>query len=120
MKREINTKFFTFDQNNSGGSFVRDSQRGICEYVIIEAINSDDANSRAENIGLYFNGCEDDRDCPCCGDRWYANSDKGEDVPSLYGKPIDEMEKSWYRNTVFVHYIDGTFKEVELKEKTEA
>ena len=54
MKRTIETKFYTFSQNNSGGSFVTDSIRGIGEYVIIEALNSNDANDRAERIGLYF------------------------------------------------------------------
>ncbi len=30
MKREIETKFYTFDQNNSGGYFVEDDEAGVC------------------------------------------------------------------------------------------
>lgn len=70
-KNEIaSPKFFDFSQNNSGGSFVFDEQRGITHFVIVEAMDADHANSVAENIGLYFNGCESGNDCDCCGDRW--------------------------------------------------
>lgn len=48
-----NTKFYTFRQNNSGGSFDIDEK--LSEWVIIEAINGNDAISKAENIGIYFN-----------------------------------------------------------------
>jgi hypothetical protein len=116
MKRVIETKFYTFNQNNSGGSFVYDEEVGIGEYVIIEAINADDANSRAEDIGLYFNGCEDGYDCECCGDRWsMVWGGEGDEVPMIYGQPVEEVEKSGYRNQAYVHYIDETFKRVELK-----
>jgi hypothetical protein len=117
MKRVVNTKFYTFNQNNSGGCFVADKKRGISEFVIIEALNADDANTRAENIGIYFNGCEDGNDCPCCGDRWYQVSESdAEKIPSLYGKPVEEAEAGWSRKDVFIHYMDGKIKEVLLKE----
>ena len=60
--------FYTYSQNNSGGSFVNDDK--VCHYVIVEADNSKDANDIAEYNGIYFNGCDDDIDCPCCGARW--------------------------------------------------
>lgn len=62
-------KYFEFSQNNSGGSFVEDENLG--EYVLIEAEDLDKAIEIAEEIGIYFNGVTDERDCPCCGDRWY-------------------------------------------------
>lgn len=58
-------KFFEFSQNNSGGSFD-----GFARFVFIQARNADDANARAEKLGLYFDGCENGIDCDCCGDRW--------------------------------------------------
>ena len=117
MERVVNTKFYTFNQNNSGGSFVADKKNGISEFVIIEALTADDANTRAENIGIYFNGCEDGNDCPCCGDRWYqASESDAEKIPSLYGKPVEEAEAGWFRKDVFIHYMDGKIKEVLLKE----
>lgn len=59
--------FYTYEQNNSGGYFDYDEEKGISVYVIVEADNAKDANQRAENIGLYFYG---GADCQCCGSRW--------------------------------------------------
>ena len=119
MKREINTKFYTYNQNNSGGSFEIDKKAGISEYVCIEAMNSDAANARAENIGLYFDGCYNNIDCDCCGDRWYrADESDGKEVPSLYGNSIEEHEIQCGQKSAFIHYIDDTFKEFLFKEKT--
>ena len=62
-------KFYEFKQNNSGGSFAVNDQ--LCHNLIIEANNSEEAESKAESMGVYFNGCDEGMDCPCCGDRWY-------------------------------------------------
>jgi len=120
MERTVNTKFYEYSQNNSGGSFSNSEKEGIAEYVIIEALNSEHANTRAENIGLYFDGCDNGNDCSCCGDRWYrADESDGSDVPSIYGKPLANTEKSSYRECCFVHYLDGKFEKIEFKEKSE-
>lgn len=58
--------FYEYSQNNSGGSF--DEEMG--HSVFIEAATAEEANDRAEGMGIYFNGVENGRDCPCCGDRW--------------------------------------------------
>lgn len=115
MERTVNTKFFTFSQNNSGGNFVRDEKKGIGEYVIVEAIDYNDANTRAEAIGLYFDGYGD---CPCCGDRWSSqwSDDRGDEVPSIYGDPVEECKKSWSRDDAFIHYFDGTIERIDLKD----
>lgn len=63
------TKFYTFNQNNSGGHFDYDPETGVGYRVAIEATNAKDALRRAEDIGIYFNGCETGMDCPCCGDQ---------------------------------------------------
>ena len=116
-KKTTNTKFYTFNQNNSGGSFKTSEQAGISEYVIIEALNARDANLKAEVIGLYFNGCENDNDCPCCGDRWspiYEGDGYG--VPYIYNIPLSEVKKSYYRDSCYVHYLNGKIEKVEFKE----
>ena len=85
----IDTKFYTFRQNNSGGVFDGPV------YVIVEATSAEEANRIAENSEIvYFDGCDKGMDCPCCGDRWYPqwSDDKGDDVPSHYGEPFDEDE----------------------------
>jgi hypothetical protein len=111
MKRTVETKFYLFSQNNSGGSFHVDKKEGIAEYVIIEALSASDANRRAEAIGIYFDGVENDMDCPCCGDRWSSVYGDGDDVPKIYGKTIQEYResewKSFMRNNIVVHYMDG-------------
>lgn len=71
-------KFYTFRQNNSGGSYDGP------HYVIVEAIDRDEAEMIAENDVVYFDGCSSGRDCSCCGDRWSRYSDES-DVPAIYG-----------------------------------
>lgn len=115
------SRFFHFSQNNSGGSFDYDASAGITHHVIIEAVDYNDANARAEAIGLYFNGCSDGRDCPCCGDRWSSKGDwetEGSPFPALYGsqKEEDNITKPGFRfsfgwmdagREACVHYLDG-------------
>lgn len=74
-------KFYEYTQNNSGGSFVTDDK--LCHRLFIEENNSEKANEIAENLGVYFNGCEDGLDCYCCGDRW-SQPDEIE-IPYRYG-----------------------------------
>lgn len=111
MKREINTKFYTFDQNNSGGYFVENDEYGICETVIIEAITPEHAWGKLNEIGKNVVGFNDY--CGCCGQRWsnYLDESDGTDNPEMYGEPIESVEKSFFTNKAFVHYIDGTMKE---------
>ena len=84
--------FYTYNQNNSGGSFVYNDK--VCCYVIIEADNAKESNTIAEDIGIYFDGCDNDIDCPCCGDRWYPTDEyDAKEEPRIYSMTPDE-----YRN----------------------
>jgi hypothetical protein len=58
-------KVWCFYQNNSGGYM-----NGPEENVFIEAKTYKNANIKAEETGIYFDGCEYGIDCSCCGDRW--------------------------------------------------
>ena len=82
--------FYTFCQNNSGGNFhINDT---VAHNVIIEAYSADEANAKAESLGIYFNGCDIGRDCQCCGDRWYRQRDDRDATiePMIYDKkPIE-------------------------------
>lgn len=100
--------FYTYDQNNSGGSFVFDADRGISSVVIVEADSAAEADGHAEKIGLYFDGAGD---CECCGDRWY-NAYEGHALPTIYGRSAElyEPDYKWQDDgnpEVFVHYADG-------------
>lgn len=101
--------FYTFSQNNSGGSFEVDDLYGIGHTVIVEADSADEANTLAEQIGLYFDG---NGDCECCGYRWsdFWSDEEGDEVPSYYGKPILEYVCKWnfmFEDVLFVHYKSG-------------
>lgn len=114
--------FFTFRQNNSGGSHT-----GPAITVIIEAKSGVEANELAQSkAGLYFNGCDSDIDCPCCGDRWYeVELGTGDKVPSIYGKPLSKELKnnliiSWATKSIpsfKVYYKNGKEKVFEYKVK---
>ena len=44
-------KFYTYAQNSSGGYFIQDRDKGVCEVVIVEARDADEANDRLDMIG---------------------------------------------------------------------
>jgi len=103
MEKNISNKYYTYVQNNSGGSFVKEPENGIDWYVIIEAINSIQANAIAENIGIYFDGCRDGIDCSCCGDRWYVcDESDGKEFPKIFGEIVNDTHSNYY-----IHFIDG-------------
>lgn len=103
------SKFYTYDQNNSGGIVDIDEKNGITVFVIVEADNADQANRRAEEIGLYWDGVDRGMDCECCGDRWYRADpdDPGDDTPKL------EVLEFFTRyapegRVIAIHYLDGS------------
>lgn len=104
--------FYNFRQNSSFGRWVTDEN--LTTNVIIEADNAEQANARAEALGIYFDGCDDDIDCPCCGDRWYPVSEfDAEETPSIYGEPASDWKHAknrmiWNNPDVIIHHADGT------------
>lgn len=114
--------FYTYRQNNSGGWFDIRPEDGVSVAVIIEASSTYEADAKAEALGIYFNGVDDERDCECCGDRWYpADSWSASEEPEYYGdKLTDDFEVAkrefgmkWAKGgkpEIIVHYADGTTK----------
>ena len=109
-------QFYHFDQNNSGGVFIFNNE--VSTHVIIEAHSALEANSIAEEHGIYFNGCDDGIDCDCCGDRWSRAHGEGTIEPLIYGQPIEEALKSkprikWNKKgetEIIVYYLNGDIK----------
>jgi len=122
-------RWFEFRQNNSGGSFIYDHHVGITVYI--QAFSPQEANTKAQQIGIYFDGVGEDgydddgepmgRDCPCCGDRWYSlweNEEGKTDFPqiTLYvrGKNWVTRDYALFESPTnlegydVLHYIDGT------------
>ena len=107
--------FFTYTQNNSGGSFEHEPGKyGFA--VVIEAETAAQANSKAEDLGLYFDG---ESDCPCCGRRWTeVDAVDGEAEPEIYGQPLAKNATSdnrfgWWGLPIYVHYLDGRVEKHE-------
>lgn len=108
-------KWFTFNQNNSGGFFVDDEN--VCECVIIQAETAEDASRFARRI------MDNSDSCPCCGDRWnfYVDETDGYDVPSVYGEPLigklcslGLYKRERFRRKAILHYANGERQTVEL------
>lgn len=112
-------KFYTFNQNNSGGRF----DENLGQFVIIEAASKDEANDKAESIGIYFNGVVNGEDCPCCGDRWYPADDwDAGDTPLIYGKsPEDIIEEGelYFLKKITVYYANGSIDTYRPQEEKE-
>lgn len=107
--------WFHFDQNNSGGNFKIDHTAGIGENVWIEAFTPEQANARAEKIGIYFDGCADGRDCGCCGDRWSKQSGLYDAAPTIlhYDTPMARHDQhikfGWFNTAAYAHPLTGPF-----------
>ena len=103
------TKFFHFRQNNSGGSFK--VNEAVAHNVIIEAYSAKEANARAVEIGIYFNGCDTGADCNCCGDRWSAAWGDGDASPLIYDEDPELCHEHFAKEgqpMCHVHYRDGS------------
>ena len=110
--------FFHFLQNNSGGKFIFDATRGLSVHVIVEGSDIDEVNFRANEIGIYFDGCDDGIDSDCCGDRWYRPIGELDCKPMVYDDPVkgnDPWPKGGPRRWVkegfpagYIHYKCGT------------
>jgi len=104
MIRTINTKFFTFVQNNSGGYFYENAE--VAHYLIIEAQNVDEAISKMETITENWSNY-----CSCCGERWSCWMDErdGKEEPMVYDRKAKEPSTNYYdKGTVIIYYYDGT------------
>lgn len=60
------TRWYEFYQNNSGG----DEILTLGQPIWVEADSADQANERALEFGVYFDGVDSGEDCDCCGNRW--------------------------------------------------
>lgn len=78
--------WWEYSQNNSGGSF--DPDGGMSTWIW--AHSAKQADDIAEQNGIYFDGCQEGLDCPCCGDRWYSARGGKPDMDDV---PVDVLVK---------------------------
>jgi hypothetical protein len=102
--------YYMWRQKNTGGSFITDDD--VSRFVVIEAEGYDQAEEKALNLDIYYNGVDSERDCACCGDRWY----EGDLVELKDGDTIEnylQREEDEYpcRDTMTIlHLADGSKK----------
>lgn len=104
MERTINTKFFTFSQNNSGGYFIINDD--VAAYLIIEAQNADEAKNKMYNITEGYSEY-----CNCCGQRWpdWIDDEDGTEQPMVYSTIIKEKSPDTiFSSSTIIYYYDGT------------
>ena len=110
-------KFYTFDQNNSGGYFIKCAKMGISEFVILEARDSEHAQEIFNHIGEQIENfyCY----CSCCGHRWEnIEESDGSETPMVYDSTTTReeklpdqlaLDKKPYFKHAFVHPMNGPF-----------
>lgn len=108
------TFFYNYVQNPSGGEYIEDLDKGITEYVFIEAQTPKQANRKAEEIGIYFYGTFY-IDCECCGDRWTEAKEGDEMTIDEVYKYIEEPYLGSPNHTI--HYLSGDFEIIEKQNK---
>lgn len=122
----MKTKFYEFNQNNSGGSF--DVDNDVCHRLFIEATNAEQANRIAQDLGVYFDGCDSGMDCDCCGDRWYEadeyNAIDLKEMSESYKTELTTIEDyaqlladkyGWTTPDARVFYLSGQRTEINKK-----
>ncbi len=108
--------WYTFRQNNSGGFF--DETEYLGEEVIIEANSENEAVSKAEDYGLYWNGVGTGEDCKCCGDRWNTYALEGTEKPEINGKPAEKHTPFRTHGSIHIYYANGVHKVLHPNEAT--
>ena len=103
----MSKKFYTIDQNNSGGYFIKNDY--VDFYVSVQADSVEEAEKLLENIVEDYSAS-----CDCCGERWSICLDEEDayDVPTNYGVPLTEMKGQdifWLQEKIaIIYYADGT------------
>lgn len=99
---EQQLKWFTVNQNNSGGYWYEN--KDVAHYVSVQARNAKEALYRLKDITSGYTSY-----CECCGKRWsfYFGDSDGHDVPSYYNQPLNELKTVRNDTHVVFHYADG-------------
>lgn len=92
-------KWYHYDQNNSGGSFVNNDDVG--EDVFIQAQSQEEAQAKFDSLDN-----EADNWCECCGERWYSADEQ--DAPNIFGVYLSDGYSPFSsRSHAVVYHADG-------------
>lgn len=112
-KIEIETKYYKYYQNNSGGHYELNDKDGIGHYLIIEARNYEEANNRFNEIVENYSSY-----CSCCGDRWWDfDDDNDSDIYQDLEKAFNSIGSDSRKEDliVFVHDYDEKITKKVIK-----
>src|SRR6266850_705363 len=89
----------------------------VDHYVWVEAVDAEESDYKAQRIGLYFDGVDNNQDCSCCGDRWSSKSkyewnNKGQENPPT----IEDLSGGWHIGS-YAHHADGQITTVVVVNK---
>lgn len=107
---------YRFRQNNSWWHLTINDT--ICQLMIIEANNKDEALDIAESLWIYFDWVNCGIDCECCWDRWDEYPDEisfpyqwdKDNVFNTVEEYVEHLNNNYSKNTTRVFYLDGTIK----------
>ena len=108
-KREIETKYYLYSQNNSGGYYEEDEKCGIGQTIAVEAVNDEDARIKINNIVEDFSSY-----CNCCGERWdtYSSDQTAENLDGCI--EFANRRKFYKEEVMYVHNMNGTIDKYEI------
>lgn len=97
-------QWYEFDQNNSGGYFIRDDF--VSDLVFVQAMNAEQAEEIMRDL---IDKAEAWDYCDCCGERWSFWSTKGYDVPTRYGKDVTKKGARLFstKGYILFHGLNG-------------
>ena len=102
--------YCTFDQNNSGGYFIRNED--VDMFVIIEADTLDEVKKKANLIFEDYSEY-----CECCGERWDTDVRPRDltDEPMVYGEPAREFKSNFWNGNIIIYYKNGKREIIPIK-----
>lgn len=107
-------RWYEYTQNNSGGGF--EVTENLAHRLFIEAEGGEEADLKAQRLGVYFDGCDEGVDCPCCGDRWYHGQEVKYPLDYGDGLVFNSVEShaqfladryGWTSPDAYIHYANG-------------
>ena len=93
-------KWYTIDQNNSGGYFIQNDD--VSQYVSVQAESEELALERLYEITEDYSEY-----CDCCGERWSFYGIEVGDSPTYYEESLFSSKPSPYRKEFVMHYAHG-------------
>ena len=106
-------KFYTINQNNSGGFFIENDD--VHHMICVEASSAKNAESMMERITAPHSDY-----CECCGERWYislSESDGFNYPTNGYGENLETCDAGMFRDQAIIYYASGEKKIYDLNTK---